>query len=66
METTPELTRDEMVEILKQIARDGSNQAARIAAIKELRAIHDGKPVTNAFSALDAGAEVRSIRTKAG
>jgi hypothetical protein len=29
-----------MLEILKAIARDGGNAAARIAAIKELRAIH--------------------------
>jgi hypothetical protein len=60
MDKTPELTTDEMVEILKSIARDGGNAAARIAAIKELRAIQsDGKPVADAFAALDAGAKPR-------
>lgn len=53
-DTTPELTETEMVEILKGIARDGRNAAARIAAIKELRAIRElGKPVEDAFAALD-------------
>jgi hypothetical protein len=37
MDTTPDLTDDEMLEILKEIARSSSNQAARIAAVKELR-----------------------------
>lgn len=40
---TPELTEEEMVEILKAIARDGSNAAARIAAIKELRIMRGAK-----------------------
>jgi hypothetical protein len=45
-EKTDDLTDLEMVEILKAIARDGGNAAARIAAIKELRAINLGeKPV---------------------
>jgi hypothetical protein len=33
------LTRDEMVDILEEIAREGSNAAARIAAIKQLEAM---------------------------
>lgn len=41
--TTPELTEVEMIEILKEIARDSQNAAARIAAVKELRAIAQGK-----------------------
>ena len=58
METTPDLTEVEMVEILKTIARDGRNGAARIAAIKELRAIAGGeKPAADGFAALDAGAK---------
>ena len=43
METTPDLTQEEMLEILKGIAREGGNAAARIAAIKELRAIQRGE-----------------------
>lgn len=43
METTPELTETEMLEILKAIARDGRNGAARIAAIRELRAMQAGE-----------------------
>jgi hypothetical protein len=41
--TTPDLTETEMLEILKDIARSASNQAARIAAIKELRAMKRGE-----------------------
>jgi hypothetical protein len=54
MPKTPDMTQDEMVEILKGIIRDGTNAAARIAAIKELRAIQGGKraPATG-FEALD-------------
>lgn len=66
MDKTPDLTRDEMLEILKSIARDGGNAAARIAAIKELRAIEgEGKPVVDAFAALDgsarAGARLKAV-----
>lgn len=43
MEPTPELTESEMVEILKEIARDGRNGAARIAAIRELKAWRAGE-----------------------
>ena len=43
METTAELTDIEMREILKDIARTSQNQAARIAAIKELRAMDRGE-----------------------
>ena len=45
----------EMIEILEDIARNGKNQAARIAAIKVLREIHDGEqPVADGFAELDA------------
>jgi hypothetical protein len=43
MDTTPDLTEAEMVELLKEIARDGSNAAARIAAIKQLREMGHGQ-----------------------
>jgi hypothetical protein len=36
------LTRDELVEMLEDIARNGSNAAARIAAIKELIRLDEG------------------------
>lgn len=36
------LTDQQMVEILEGIARDGSNKAAQIAAIKQLRAMAGG------------------------
>jgi hypothetical protein len=50
---TPKLTDDEMLEILKEIARTSSNAAARIAAVKELRAIgRDEKPVKDGFAGL--------------
>jgi hypothetical protein len=53
MDSTPELTETEMLEILKDIARNASNQAARIAAVKELRAIgRDEKPVRDGFAGL--------------
>ena len=66
MESTPDMTTDEMVEVLKAIVRDGKNGAARIAAIKELRAIRgEGKPVADAFEALDELAPRRGLRTKA-
>jgi len=61
-EPTPDLTRAEMLEILKSIARDGGNAAARIAAIKELRAIQeDGKPVSDAFAALDGPPKLKAV-----
>src|SRR5215204_528458 len=40
------LTHDEMIEILEEIARESTNAAARIAAIKVLREIDDGKPAS--------------------
>ena len=55
LERTPELTEVEMVEILKRIARDGGNAAARIAAIKELRLMRSGeKPSEEGFAKLYA------------
>lgn len=44
MDKSPDLSLDEMAEILKAIARDGGNAAARIAAIKELRSMQAGVP----------------------
>lgn len=65
MDKTPDMTQDEMVEVLKAIIRDGKNGAARIAAIKELRAIQGGeKKQTSGFEALD-GESVPSRRLKA-
>jgi hypothetical protein len=57
LEATPDMTQEEMVEVLKGIIRDGKNGAARIAAIKELRAIQgaDKKPV-GGFADLDGPA----------
>ena len=53
MDITPDLTEDEMREILKLIARDGGNAAARIAAIKELRAMARGeKPAEDTVQGL--------------
>jgi hypothetical protein len=53
-ERTDDMTEAEMVEVLKAIIRDGKNGAARIAAIKELRAIQgDRKPAVTGFDALD-------------
>jgi hypothetical protein len=51
--TTPAMSLDEMKEILKTIAREGSNAAARIAAVKELRAIQAGEKPSGAFADLD-------------
>jgi len=60
METTPDLTEAEMVEILKDIARNGQNAAARIAAIKTLREIDDGERTpAEGFGALDELAQRR-------
>ena len=48
------LTADEMIDILEDIARNGQNGAARIAAIRTLRDIGAGeKPVAAGFEALD-------------
>ena len=51
------LTHDEMIEILEEIARESTNAAARIAAIKVLREIDDGKPAQNIFAELDQGTQ---------
>lgn len=48
------LDEQEMINILEQLARDGSNGAARIAALKMLREIDAGeKPADDEFAALD-------------
>ncbi len=53
------LTEDEMVGILEEIARHGTNQAAQIAAIKTLREIRRGEKSPGAFAELDAGGSRR-------
>ena len=53
MDTTPDLTEGEMVEILKDLARTSTNGAARIAAIKTLREIRSGDlPASDGFEGL--------------
>ena len=48
------LTEQDMVDILEDIARNGGNAAARIAAIKVLREMDAGeKPPAAGFEALD-------------
>jgi hypothetical protein len=65
VETTDELTETEMVEILKAIARDGGNAAARIAAIKELRAMARGEqPAEDSIAKLYEVSNPGRIRTK--
>jgi hypothetical protein len=56
------LTHEEMVEILEGIAREGTNAAARIAAIKTLMAIAPPEPDTDLWAELD---ELAPRRTKA-
>jgi hypothetical protein len=56
------MTRDEMVEILEEIAREGTNAAARIAAIKTLMEIAPPEPDTDIWAELD---ELAPRRTKA-
>lgn len=49
------LKQAEMIEILEEIAREGTNAAARIAAIKALREIGEGEAtVPEGFDQLDA------------
>jgi hypothetical protein len=65
MTQTPDLTETEMLEILKAIARDGGNAAARIAAIKELRAMARGEaPVVDSIAKLYEVSNPGRIRTK--
>lgn len=55
MADSERLTEEEMVEILEDIARNGQNAAARIAAIKQLREMADGvEPAEEGFAALYA------------
>jgi hypothetical protein len=56
------LTREEMIEILESIAREGTNAAARIAAIKTLIEIAPEEPATGIWKELD---ELAPRRTKA-
>jgi len=59
------LTRDEMIEILEGIARESTNAAARIAAIKTLMEIAPREPDTGIWAELDELAPRRNYRTKA-
>jgi hypothetical protein len=56
------LTHKEMVEILEEIAREGTNAAARIAAIKALQEIAPREPDDPIWKELD---ELAPRRTKA-
>ena len=47
------LTLEEMIEILEGIAREGTNAAARIAAIKTLIEIAPEEPATGIWKELD-------------
>lgn len=65
MEQTPDMTTDEMIEVLKGIARDGKNGAARIAAIRELRAIGaNERTPAEGFAALFAVDNPGRVKTK--
>jgi hypothetical protein len=59
------LDEQEMVDILEDIARNGGNAAARIAAIKALREMDAGAPAASGFEALDELAPKRVMKTKA-
>jgi hypothetical protein len=59
------LDEQEMVDILEDIARNGGNAAARIAAIKALREMDAGAPAASGFEALDELAPKRVLKTKA-
>ena len=59
------LTRTEMVAILEDIARNASNQAARIAAIKQLEAMNRDEGEKTGFDELDELAPRRN-RSQAG
>jgi hypothetical protein len=56
------LTLEEMIEILEEIARQGTNAAARIAAIKTLMEIAPPEPDTDIWAELD---QLAPRRTKA-
>ena len=59
------LMREEMVEILEGIARESTNAAARIAAIKALMEIAPREPGAGLWAGLDELAPRRNYRTKA-
>ena len=64
-DNTRPLEEDEMIEILTAMARNESNGAARIAAIKELRSLRSSKPTKSGFAALDGETEnVTSIEDR--
>lgn len=59
------LDEQEMVDILEDIARNGNNGAARIAAIKVLRDMDAGNATSeDGFAALDELQPRRQLRTK--
>ena len=59
------LTREEMIEVLEGLARESTNAAARIAAIKTLMEIAPREPDTGIWAKLDELAPRRNYRTKA-
>jgi len=64
-EGTPDLTEVEMVEILKDLARNSSSATARIQAIKVLREIGSGETSTaEGFAGLYEVANPGRVRTK--
>jgi hypothetical protein len=58
-----ELTRAEMLEILEDIARNGNNAAARIAAVKQLVVMRaqERRPGGDPFSDLDEFAQLYEL-----
>jgi hypothetical protein len=61
------LDETEMVEILEEIARNSSNQSARIAAMRMLREVRGDAPASNqGHAALYEVANPGRVRTKAG
>jgi hypothetical protein len=58
------LSEQDMVDILEEIAKDGGNAAARIAAIKTLRELDRGEPSVSTFEGLyEVG---KPAKTRAG
>lgn len=49
------MEKDERISLLEEIARDSGNDAARIAAIKELRREEEGGEEAVGFDGLDKG-----------
>lgn len=59
------LSEQDMIDILEEIAAEGGNAAARIAAIKTLREIDAGEtPAAEGFARLDEYRDGRNYRAK--